>query len=100
MVFINGNVTLAICSLPFGGAKNSGHGRELVGPGHPRVLQHQGSLDRLVSPHPIGSLRAVALDAPDIDLLATFYEQLAGGRRVPDDDEDEIEDDWITMGLR
>jgi hypothetical protein len=34
---------------------------------------------------PIGSLRAVALDAPDIDLLATFYEQLAGWRRVPDD---------------
>ena len=27
----------------------------------------------------IGSLRAVALDAPDIDVLATFYEQLAGG---------------------
>jgi catechol 2,3-dioxygenase-like lactoylglutathione lyase family enzyme len=40
----------------------------------------------------IGSLRAVALDAPDIDLLATFYEQLAGWRRVPGDD-----DDWITM---
>ena len=32
----------------------------------------------------IGSLRAVALDAPDIDLLATFYEQLAGWRRLPD----------------
>jgi hypothetical protein len=42
---------------------------------------------------PIGALRAVALDAPDIDLLATFYEQLAGWRRVPDDDED----DWITI---
>ncbi len=41
----------------------------------------------------IGSLRAVALDAPDIDLLATFYEQLAGWRRVPHDDED----DWITI---
>ena len=40
----------------------------------------------------IGSLRAVALDAPDIDQLATFYEQLAGWRRVPDDD-----DDWITL---
>ena len=40
----------------------------------------------------IGSLRAVALDAPDIDLLATFYEQLAGWRRVPDED-----DDWITI---
>ena len=40
----------------------------------------------------IGSLRAVALDAPDIDRLATFYEQLAGWRRVPDDD-----DDWITL---
>ena len=39
----------------------------------------------------IGSLRAVALDAPDIDLLATFYEQLAGWRRVHDDDE------WITL---
>jgi len=36
----------------------------------------------------IGSLRAVALDAPDIDLLATFYEQLAGWRRVADDDDD------------
>jgi catechol 2,3-dioxygenase-like lactoylglutathione lyase family enzyme len=41
----------------------------------------------------IGSLRAVALDAPDIDLLATFYEQLAGWRRAPGDDDD----DWITM---
>ncbi|HUZ36500.1 MAG TPA: VOC family protein, partial [Streptosporangiaceae bacterium] len=40
----------------------------------------------------IGSLRAVVLDAPDIDLLATFYEQLAGWRRVPDDD-----DEWITI---
>jgi catechol 2,3-dioxygenase-like lactoylglutathione lyase family enzyme len=50
-----------------------------------------------VGPHPIGSLRAVALDAPDIDRLAAFYEQLAGWRRVPDDDEDEIEDDWLTL---
>ena len=41
----------------------------------------------------IGSLRAVALDAPDIDLLAMFYEQLAGWQRVPGDDED----DWITL---
>jgi predicted enzyme related to lactoylglutathione lyase len=41
----------------------------------------------------IGSLRAVVLDAPDIDLLAAFYEQLAGWRRVPDAGED----DWITM---
>ena len=41
----------------------------------------------------IGSLRAVALDAPDIALLATFYEQLAGWQRVTDDDED----DWITI---
>jgi Glyoxalase-like domain len=40
----------------------------------------------------IGSLRAVALDAPDIDHLATFYEQLAAWRRVPDDD-----DEWITL---
>jgi predicted enzyme related to lactoylglutathione lyase len=40
----------------------------------------------------IGSLRAVALDAPDIDRLATFYEQLAGWQRVPGD-----EDDWITL---
>ena len=40
----------------------------------------------------IGSLRAVALDAPDIDLLATFYEQLAGWQRVPDDD-----DEWISL---
>ena len=39
----------------------------------------------------IGSLRAVALDAPDIDRLATFYEQFAGWQRVPDDDE------WITL---
>jgi catechol 2,3-dioxygenase-like lactoylglutathione lyase family enzyme len=42
---------------------------------------------------PIGSLRAVALDAPDIGLLAAFYEQLAGWRRAPGDDDD----DWITM---
>ena len=41
----------------------------------------------------IGALRAVALDTRDIDLLATFYEQLAGGRRFPDDGED----DWITL---
>jgi catechol-2,3-dioxygenase len=40
----------------------------------------------------IGSLRAVALDASDIDRLATFYEQLAGWQRVPDDD-----DEWITL---
>jgi Glyoxalase-like domain len=40
----------------------------------------------------IGSLRAVALDAPDIDRLAAFYEQLAGWQRVPDDD-----DEWITL---
>jgi predicted enzyme related to lactoylglutathione lyase len=40
----------------------------------------------------IGSLLAVALDAPDIDRLAGFYEQLAGWRRVPDDD-----DGWITL---
>jgi predicted enzyme related to lactoylglutathione lyase len=40
----------------------------------------------------IGSLRAVALDAPDIDRLATFYQQLAGWQRVPDDD-----DEWITL---
>jgi catechol-2,3-dioxygenase len=39
----------------------------------------------------IGSLRAVALDAPDIDLLATFYERLAGWRRVS------VDDDWITL---
>jgi predicted enzyme related to lactoylglutathione lyase len=41
----------------------------------------------------IGSLRAVALDAPDIERLATFYELLAGWQRVPDDDEE----DWITL---
>jgi catechol-2,3-dioxygenase len=40
----------------------------------------------------IGSLRAVALDAPDIDRLATFYEQLAGWRRRPGE-----EDDWISL---
>ena len=42
-----------------------------------------------------GSLRTVALDAPDIDHLATFYEQLAAWRRVPDDD-----DEWITTRHR
>ncbi|MGX6606577.1 VOC family protein [Micromonosporaceae bacterium Da 78-11] len=40
----------------------------------------------------IGALRAVALDASDIDRLATFYQQLAGWRRVPGD-----EDDWISL---
>jgi predicted enzyme related to lactoylglutathione lyase len=40
----------------------------------------------------IGSLRAVVLDAPDIGLLATFYQQLAGWRRDPDGD-----DEWITI---
>jgi len=40
----------------------------------------------------IGSLRAVAIDAPDIDLLAAFYQQLAGWQRVPAAD-----DDWITL---
>jgi hypothetical protein len=43
----------------------------------------------------IGSLRAVALDAPDIGLLASFYEQLAGWQRVTDDGEDP--DEWITI---
>jgi predicted enzyme related to lactoylglutathione lyase len=41
----------------------------------------------------IGALRAVALDAPDIDRLAAFYERLAGWRRAPGGDED----DWITL---
>ena len=60
--------------------------------GRPRDRQDRGTTSE---PHrrAIGSLRAVALDAPDIDLLATFYEQLAGWRHVPEDDED----DWITM---
>jgi hypothetical protein len=40
----------------------------------------------------IGSLRAVALDAPDIDRLATFYTQLAGWPRDPGHD-----DEWITL---
>ena len=40
----------------------------------------------------IGSLRAVALDTPDIDRLATFYGGFAGWQRVPGDD-----DDWITL---
>jgi hypothetical protein len=43
----------------------------------------------------IGSPRAVVLDASDIDLLATFYEQLAGWQRVADDDDDD-DDDGIT----
>ncbi|BBH69243.1 hypothetical protein ACTI_59280 [Actinoplanes sp. OR16] len=41
---------------------------------------------------PIGSLRAIALDAPDITGLATFYEQFAGWRRRPQQDAD-----WITV---
>jgi hypothetical protein len=44
----------------------------------------------------IGSLRAVALDAPGIDRLATFYEQLAGWQRVPEEEEEE----WITIALK
>ena len=35
----------------------------------------------------------MALDTRDIDLLATFYQQLAGWRRVPGAGED----DWITL---
>ena len=31
----------------------------------------------------IGSLRAVALDAPDIDRLATFYESSPAGDATP-----------------
>jgi predicted enzyme related to lactoylglutathione lyase len=42
--------------------------------------------------HRIGALRAVAIDAPDIDRLATFYEQLAGWQRRPG-----AEDDWISL---
>jgi catechol-2,3-dioxygenase len=41
----------------------------------------------------VGVLRAVALDAPDIERLAGFYAELAGWRRVPAEDED----DWITL---
>lgn len=44
-------------------------------------------------PRAIGSLRAVALDAPDIERLATFYQELAGWQRVAAEDED----DWITL---
>jgi predicted enzyme related to lactoylglutathione lyase len=40
----------------------------------------------------IGSLKTVVLDVPDLDRLATFYEQLAGWHRQPDED-----DDWITL---
>ena len=40
----------------------------------------------------IGSLKTVVLDTPDLDRLATFYEQLAGWHRHPDD-----EDDWVTF---
>jgi catechol-2,3-dioxygenase len=39
----------------------------------------------------IGTLRAVALDAPDIDGLAAFYTRLAGWSRASGDDE------WITL---
>jgi len=42
--------------------------------------------------HVIGSLRTVVLDAPDLDTLATFYEELVGWRRALDQD-----DDWITI---
>ncbi|WP_326550435.1 VOC family protein [Micromonospora sp. NBC_01813] len=45
----------------------------------------------------VGSLRAVAIDAPDIDRLATFYEQLAGWRRLTADDSDDDDGDWITL---
>src|SRR5258708_2220893 len=62
---------------------------------HERITSASGDGGVTSEPHrrAIGSLRAVALDAPAIDLLATFYEQLAGWRRVPDDDDDE----WITI---
>ncbi|GAA2658422.1 VOC family protein [Paractinoplanes durhamensis] len=42
---------------------------------------------------PIGSLKTVVLDAPDLDRLATFYERLAGWHRPPDGSDD----DWITL---
>jgi catechol 2,3-dioxygenase-like lactoylglutathione lyase family enzyme len=38
----------------------------------------------------IGALKTVAFDAPDIDRLATFYQELAGWHRLTD------EPDWIT----
>ena len=40
----------------------------------------------------IGTLKAVVLDAADIDGLATFYEQFAGWHRVPDND-----GGWVTL---
>ena len=42
---------------------------------------------------------AAALDAPDIGLLARFYEQLAGWRRVPDDGEDDMDHDRLRRRL-
>jgi catechol-2,3-dioxygenase len=53
-----------------------------------------GGKDRTSEPRgpAIGSLRAVALDAPDVELLATFYEKFTGWQRAPDND-----DDWITL---
>jgi hypothetical protein len=38
----------------------------------------------------------MVLDAPDIDRLAMFYEQLAGWRRAPGDNDD----DWIPTRTR
>lgn len=64
---------------------NAGY-RWRAGPGIGRI----GGMTSEPHRQAIGSLRAVALDAPDIDLLATFYEQFAGWRRVPDDDEDDL----------
>jgi catechol-2,3-dioxygenase len=39
----------------------------------------------------IGTLRAIAIDAPDIAQLSAFYRGLAGWH------EDSVEDDWITL---